>query len=68
MAEARAAFDRIAASMLNVGQAINRLAERLQPPSPPVDPLMPDRWKHAMAAKARRGTGPTQTPWRHRNP
>ena len=68
MVEARAAFDRITTSMLNVGQAINRLAERLQPPSPPVDPLMPPAWKHAMEAKARRGTGPNQTPWRHRNP
>lgn len=56
--EARTAFDRITAAMT-----------RLQRTEPgPIPAEMPEHWRRAMEAKARRGTGPTQTPWRHRNP
>lgn len=64
MAQARAAFDQISLAMFSVGESINRLADLVRA-DPPTDVEARER---AMAAKARRGTGPTQTPWRHRNP
>lgn len=66
--EARAAFDRITAAMTRLQVSANRLSELLQTEPGPIPREMPEHWRRAMAARARRGTGPTQTPWRHRNP